>query len=212
MNAHTVKRLMRRVGGMLARTNIDRACRCMLSVRDMIYTGYVGRKFARMGEGTVFCWRAYTLVGQEYIRIGENSIFEKGIQLTARKTDCMEPEITIGGNCLIRACAHITAVNSIKIGNNLLTGTNVLITDNMHGDTEYVTLMTPPRDRKNVSGGKVVIGNNVWLGNNVCIMPGVTIGDGVVIGANSVVTHDVPEYSVACGVPAVILKGRIPVE
>jgi len=51
-----------------------------------------------------------------------------------------------------------------------------------------------------------VIGNNVWLGNNVCIMPGVTIGDGAVVGANSVVTKDVPAYSVAAGIPAKIVK------
>ncbi len=57
-----------------------------------------------------------------------------------------------------------------------------------------------------VSKGPVVIGNNVWLGNNVCVMPGVTIGDGAIIGANSVVTHDVPAYAVAAGVPAKIIK------
>ena len=52
----------------------------------------------------------------------------------------------------------------------------------------------------------MVIGNNVWIGRNVCIMPGVTIGDGAVIGANAVVTHDIPAYSVAVGVPAKVIK------
>lgn len=52
----------------------------------------------------------------------------------------------------------------------------------------------------------MVIGNNVWIGRNVCIMPGVTIGDGAVIGANAVVTHDIPAYSVAAGVPAKVIK------
>jgi len=52
----------------------------------------------------------------------------------------------------------------------------------------------------------VVIGNNVWLGNNVCILAGVTIGDGAIVAANSVVTKDVPAYSLVAGVPAVIKK------
>ena len=52
---------------------------------------------------------------------------------------------------------------------------------------------------------EVKIGKNVWVGRNVCIMPGVSIGDGAVIGANAVVTKDVPEYSVAVGVPSIIL-------
>lgn len=50
------------------------------------------------------------------------------------------------------------------------------------------------------------IGNNVWLGNNVCVMPEVTIGDGAIIGANSVVTHDIPAYCMAAGVPARVIK------
>ena len=45
-------------------------------------------------------------------------------------------------------------------------------------------------------------GNNVWLGNNVCVMPGVTIGDGAIVGTNSLVTHDIPSFTVAAGVPA----------
>ena len=63
-----------------------------------------------------------------------------------------------------------------------------------------------PEKRSLVSKGKVIIGDNVWLGNNVCIMPNVTIGDGVIVGANSVVTKDIPSYSVAAGAPARVVK------
>lgn len=54
----------------------------------------------------------------------------------------------------------------------------------------------------------VHIGNDVWCGNNVIIFGGLTIGDGAVIGAGSVVTHDVPPYSVVAGVPARIIRYR----
>jgi acetyltransferase-like isoleucine patch superfamily enzyme len=64
----------------------------------------------------------------------------------------------------------------------------------------------PVDERLLVSKGAVVIGNNVWIGNNACIMPGVSIGDGAIIGANSVVTHDIPAYSVAGGIPAKVIK------
>lgn len=54
--------------------------------------------------------------------------------------------------------------------------------------------------------GNVEIGDNCWIGANVFINPGVKIGDFVVIGANSVVTKDIPSYSIAVGSPAKIIK------
>lgn len=55
---------------------------------------------------------------------------------------------------------------------------------------------------------RVTIGHDVWIGHGAVIMPGVTIGNGAVIGANAVVTRDVPDYMIAAGVPAKILKPR----
>ena len=52
----------------------------------------------------------------------------------------------------------------------------------------------------------ITIGNNCWLGANVSVMPGVTIGEGCVIGAGSVVTKDIPAYSLAAGVPCVVKR------
>lgn len=56
--------------------------------------------------------------------------------------------------------------------------------------------------------GPVRIGNNVWIGDNVIILSGVTIGDGTVIAASAVVTKDIPEYSVAVGNPAKVIRKR----
>lgn len=55
---------------------------------------------------------------------------------------------------------------------------------------------------------RIFIGNDVWLGYNVCIKEGITIGDGAVIGAKSLVTKDIPPYSVAVGSPAKVIKYR----
>ena len=101
---------------------------------------------------------------------------------------------------------HITAIDGIEIGDELLTGSNVLITDNAHGLFDWSVMTVPPVERPLVSKGKVRIGSHVWIGNNVCVLPGVTIGDGAVIGANSVVTHDVPPGAMAVGMPAKVIK------
>lgn len=173
--------------------------------RDKIYSGYLRRRFAHIGH-SFFRWHPYSLIGTEFISIGDGCTFEKGLQLTAWHIENSIPKIVIGNNCLFRCNAHITATNSITIGDNLLTGTNVFITDNAHGQTNLKALEMTPDSRPLYSKGAVSIGRNVWLGNNVCVLPGVTIGNGVVVGANSVVTHDIPDYCIAAGTPARIIK------
>lgn len=151
-----------------------------------------------------------TIVGGEYISIGENTHFDKECVLTAYDHtldgSTFTPEIQIGTGCDFGAWNHITAINRIVIGDNLLTGKWVTITDNSHGTTDAETLQSPPLTRKMVSKGAVVIGKNVWIGDKATILPGVMIGDGAVIAANSVVTKDVVPYSVVAGNPARVVK------
>ncbi len=59
-----------------------------------------------------------------------------------------------------------------------------------------------------ITKGDIVIGNNCWIGDNVIILPGVHIGNGAVIGAGSIVTKNIPDYAVAGGNPAKIIKMR----
>lgn len=174
------------------------------------YTGLYSRRFAQWGHSTI-TYPALNLNGLEYVSVGDATVFGKNLQLCAWDSfldQRFQPHITIGNDCHIRANSHISAINSITIGNHLLTGTNVLITDNSHGETSFEQMGIPPTQRPLFSKGPVKIGNNVWLGNNVCVMPGVTIGDGAIIGANAVVTHDIPAYSVAAGIPARVIKQR----
>ena len=56
------------------------------------------------------------------------------------------------------------------------------------------------------SKGPVIIEENVWIGDKVTILPGVTVGQGAVIAANSVVSKDVPAFSVVGGIPAKVIK------
>ena len=82
------------------------------------------------------------------ISIGESNVFQENIYLTAwpLETDKNFPiKIHIGNGCIFGAYNHITAINNIRIGNNLVTGKWVTITDNSHGLTDELTLNIPPR-------------------------------------------------------------------
>lgn len=147
--------------------------------------------------------------GQRNIHIGNNTfIAEKCILGCWTKYASIKysPRIVIGENCSIGEYNHFTSINEIMIGNGVLTGRYVYISDNNHGDCEYNTLLQQPSKRELVSKGPVHIGNNVWIGDKVSILSGVNIGDGAVIAANAVVTKDVPSYSVVGGIPAKIIK------
>ena len=148
------------------------------------------------------------LKGMEYISVGKNTRIEKGVILTAwrKKGNNNYPSITIGDNCNINEYNHITACSQITIGDNLLTGRYVYISDNSHGSSKYEEQLLHPHRRPLHVKGPVIIGNNVWICEHACILSGVTIGDGAIVAANAVVTHDVPPYSIAAGVPAKVVK------
>ena len=150
------------------------------------------------------------LWGAEYIELGKNVAFGKDIVLTAwdsYKSQHFTPIISIGARSMIQDYAHITAINRIEIGEDVLTGRWVTITDNGHGATDLEILKIAPIDRELISKEAVKIGDNVWIGDKVTILPVVTIGEGAVIAANAVVTRDVPAYCVVAGNPAKVVKG-----
>lgn len=204
-----VKQVAEAIGSTISYFWSAKATEMVQAVVSHIYTGYVRKHFAHWGKGSVIAYKAIRLRGLDRITIGKQVQMSRGLQLTAwpqAETKSNDPMISIGDYCTIREGAHISSANRISIGCHLLTGTNVLITDNSHGQTILEHMNLPFKERPLHSKGPVTIGNNVWLGNNVCVMPGVTIGDGVVVGANSVVTHDIPAYCVAAGIPAKVIK------
>lgn len=115
-------------------------------------------------------------------------------------------EMVLGDNISIGEYSHITCAQKMLIGDGLLTGRYVLITDNAHGENLPNELNIPPLARRVYSSGPVIIGRNVWIGDKATILPNVKIGDGAVIAANAVVTKNVPPYTVVAGCPAKIIK------
>lgn len=99
---------------------------------------------------------------------------------------------------------RISIINSLEIGEKVLLSPNVYITDCDH---EYRNTNIPVIDQGIVQKGQTVsIGDGSYIGINTVIVGNVKVGKHCVIGANSVVTKDVPDYSVAVGSPARAIK------
>lgn len=178
-------------------------------LKNTLYTKVMSRKFLSWGQNSYIKPFADMVLGECFISIGDKTIIGRHIQLTAwgQNEKRTRPIICIGSECQIGSYNHITAVNSIKIGQGVLTGKFVTITENSHGDTKNAleTDMSPIK-RKVYSKGSVIIGDNVWIGDKATVLPNVIIGKGSIIGANSVVTKDIPPYSIAAGNPATVVK------
>jgi lipopolysaccharide O-acetyltransferase len=149
--------------------------------------------------------------GLAHITIGNNFHAAEGLWLeavTCHQGQNFSPCIVIGNDVSISGWSHIAATHRIEIGDGVLIGSKVLITDHNHGQyrTGKGDIEVRPALRLLDKDRTVVIGNNVWVGDGVVVMPGVTIGIGCVIGANSVVTQDVPPFTIAGGTPATALK------
>lgn len=145
----------------------------------------------------------YTILGGENITIGyETTIQKYGWLVALPLTGCKKCELIIGNRVWIGFFCHIIATRRIVIGNNVIIANSVYLSDNIHG---YEDIDVPPRDQPIVQKSDVIIGDGSWLGERVVVI-GASIGKHCVIGAHSVVTHDIPDYCVAIGIPARIIK------
>jgi len=116
--------------------------------------------------------------------------------------------VEIGENVMAYHNLHIGSIDSVVIGNRVLIASGVYISDHHHGSYsgDFQSSPTEPPVNRPLISSSVRIGDDVWLGEKVSILPGVTIGEGVIVGAGAVVTSDIPNYSIAVGVPARVVK------
>lgn len=114
-----------------------------------------------------------------------------------------KPSVTIGQNTIIGPYNAFAAMNKIVIGDYVLFAPYVHINDLTHG---YSDITKPIMQQQVFSSGPIIIENGCWLGFGSHVLSGVTIGQNAVIGANSVVTKDIPPFSVAVGSPAKVVK------
>ncbi|MBL7707175.1 MAG: acyltransferase [Taibaiella sp.] len=145
----------------------------------------------------------------KYISVGNNFASLYNLRLEAWDYFAgihFTPELIIGDNVNFNSDIHISAIDKIVIGNNVLLASRIYISDHAHGEINAAALALAPSLRPLHSKGPVIIEDNVWIGSGVCILPGVTIGANSIIGANSVVNKSYPPNSVIGGIPAKLLK------
>jgi len=132
----------------------------------------------------------------ERVHIGSDALINCGIP-------SKEKSLLIGNNIYIGRSVQINAYRSVRIDDNVVMGDRVYISDASHNyDDRDVAII----DQGTGFYGSVLIKTGSWIGIGVCILPGITIGKHAIVGANSVVTKDVPDYSIVGGVPAKIIS------
>jgi acetyltransferase-like isoleucine patch superfamily enzyme len=181
--------------------------------------------FAHVGRGTVF-GRNVSLSHPRKISLGDGVVVADGVVLDARGD--RNEGITIGSNCVIgrevvisckegsirigeRAQISHGAILSAVRGNRLEFGDHVLIAPQVYvGGGSYHTesIDTPIALQGNDPKGGSCVGSGAWLGTRAIILDGVDIGAHAIVGAGSVVTHSVPSFGVAVGVPARVIRSR----
>lgn len=144
----------------------------------------------------------FRLDGAESISLGKDCVIQANSWLYCNPMQGSEGCLEIGGGCVLGYNNHITAVRKVVFEDYVLTANNIFVSDNLHS---YEDVATPILQQPIIFKAPVVIGRGSWLGENVCVI-GASIGKNCVIGANSVVTQDIPDYSIAVGAPAVVIK------
>ena len=183
--------------------------RSIYKIYYLYYNSIISKKIQTRG---LSIHPSANLIGLTHMKIGINFFAGKHLRLEAileHKGHKYTPQIIIGDNVIVVDFVHIGATNHVEIGDNVLMGSNIYISDHNHGiysGKNQTSPNIPPVDRHVSSGSKVVIGDNVWIGEFVSILPGVTIGRGSIVGANSVVTKDIPPFSIAVGTPAKVIE------
>jgi acetyltransferase-like isoleucine patch superfamily enzyme len=165
-----------------------------------------GRRFGGFGRGSVICFPHETIMNERYIAIGSGTMIGPYVSLSAGMVPgqhCLtDPVVRIGDRCLIGRGSGIVGHLAIDIGDDVWTGHYVYITDQNHGYADPAL----PISRQSQPERPVSIGDGSWLGHGTVVLPGARIGRHVVIGANSVVSGEIPDYSIAVGAPARVVK------
>lgn len=175
-------------------------------IRGLLYnvfvTPYYRVSMGRFGRNSKL-FKPTGITGYQRIFIGDNVFISHYGWLAANPlTGDMNCKLTIGDGTYIGRFCHIYSTSAIEIGKKVLIADKVYISDNLHG---HAAVDIPVIDQPVVQANKVVIGDGSWLGENVCVI-GASVGKHSIVGANAVVNKDIPDYCIAVGIPAKIIK------
>jgi acetyltransferase-like isoleucine patch superfamily enzyme len=163
------------------------------------------RIFAEFGHGS-WIKKPERIAGASRIRIGQRTRIESGATLYAIQKFAKhryKGEIIIGNHVYLNRMFNATSASKITIGDYVSCGSNVSIVNFDHG---WMEIDKDINSTPLMVHGEIEIAAQSWIGNNAVILGGVKIGQHCVIGAGSIVTKDIPNYSVAVGNPAKVIK------
>lgn len=170
--------------------------------RDVL--GPIGvSKFGSVGKGAVLYRPEVLDRNTKNVFVGDGTTILTGSRIQLYPVEGKMPKIIFGEKCYIGYHNTFLAAADITIGDEVLMASNILISSENHSTDPEST--TPYMDQP-LKASPVRIGDGTWLGERVMVMPGVTIGKKCVIGGGSVVTKDIPDYSIAVGSPARVMK------
>jgi carbonic anhydrase/acetyltransferase-like protein (isoleucine patch superfamily) len=164
------------------------------------------RRFRGFGHGSAICFPVVALFGERYIELGAGTVVGPYATLSAGVSPAhdlgADAVVRIGDHCLIGKGSGIVGHERIDIGDDVFTGHHVYITDANHGYEDRRL----PIGQQFAPPQPVSIGAGSWLGHGAIVLPGARIGRHVVVGAGSVVTGTLPDFSVAVGNPARVVR------
>jgi acetyltransferase-like isoleucine patch superfamily enzyme len=173
-------------------------------VKSLVYYPLV---FGSFGRGSIL-YKPTFLGNPRYIHIGKQVTILPGARLEVVLVDgSRQPRLLIGDNVNLEQGVHIVCHNRVVIEANVSVTGFCSIVDTTHP----IDGLAPEAKMGHLvvdDDSAVEIGRGTFIGMGARILPNVRIGQGAVIGANSVVTHDVPEFCVASGIPAVVRRQR----
>lgn len=187
----------------------------VLKLLSIVTTRFVARRFSAFTVGLdtdLLPWR---------IRGGTRCRLSIGESCVVRSLVVFEREnvaISVGNRCFLGQ-GVVSIAEGVEIGNDVLISWGVTITDhNSHSlkfserQRDVGDWLVSHKTWIGVKVGKVVIQDKAWIGFNAIILKGVTIGEGAIVGAGSVVSKDVPPFTVVAGNPAKFVRELSPDE
>jgi lipopolysaccharide O-acetyltransferase len=141
-----------------------------------------------------------------YVSLGNNVKIKKNWRIECYPTfghQKLNPQLTIGDNVIINFGFTAFVADKIRIGSNCIFAANVTLISENHGINPE---SNKPYYAQDLTTGPIEIGEGCWLGQNVSVLPNVSIGEKCIIATNAVVSHNIPAYSIAAGIPAKVIK------
>lgn len=172
-------------------------------VKRDIVTALYTKKFEKFGHDSVL-YHPLCIRGRENIYIGNHTTILNGVRMQVyNDLTGKQSKIKIGDNCYIGYNNTFLAGGNITLEDGVLMASNILISSENHSiDPESPDYYM----NQKLSCAPIIVGEGTWIGEKVSILSGVTIGKKCVIGAGSIVTKDIPDFSIAVGSPAKVIK------